>query len=132
MSKVEKIILPIIFGIMILGFVVTNCISAKESNSNSKAVVDTTTVDSTPAKHFYELSVPKDTIVIHDTIRIYKVIEADCGNVVDSLRASNSELNKVILRQNHKLARIKEYVRISNVGKNSKYLKGWIIRVLNH
>lgn len=131
MSKVEKIVLPIIFGIMILGFVVTNCISAKESNSNSK-VVDTTTVDSTPAKHFYEWSVPKDTIVIHDTIRIYKVIEADCGNVVDSLRASNAELNKVILRQNHKLARIRDYVRISNVGKNSKYLKGWIIRVLNH
>lgn len=131
MSKVEKIVLPIIFGIMILGFVVTNCISAKESNSNSK-VVDTTTVDSTPATHFYEWSVPKDTIVVHDTIRIYKVIEADCGNVVDSLRASNAELNKIILRQNYKLARIKEYVRISNVGKNSKYLKGWIIRVLNH
>lgn len=131
MSKVEKIVLPIIFGIMILGFVVTNCISAKESNSNNK-VVDTTTVDSMPAKHFYEWSVPKDTIVIHDTIRIYKVIEADCGNVVDSLRASNSELNKVILRQNHKLARIKEYVRISNRGNNSKFLKGWIIRVLNH
>lgn len=131
MSKVEKIVLPIIFGITILGFIVTNCISAKESNSNSK-VVDTTTVDTTPVTHFYEWSVPKDTIVVHDTIRIYKVIEADCGNVVDSLRASNAELNKVILRQNHKLARIKEYVRISNVGKNSKYLKGWIIRVLNH
>lgn len=131
MSKVEKIVLPIIFGIMILGFVVTNCISAKESNSNNK-VVDTTTVDSTPATHFYEWSVLKDTIVVHDTIRIYKVIEADCDNVVDSLRASNAELNKVILRQNHKLARIREYVRISNVGKNSKYLKGWIIRVLNH
>lgn len=130
MTKLEKIILPIIFGIMILGFVVTNCISAKEANSNS--VADTATIDSTPAKHFYEWSVPKDTIVVHDTIRIYKVIEADCDNIVDSLRASNAELNKVILRQNHKLARIKEYVRISNRGNNSKFLKGWIIRVLNH
>lgn len=130
MNKTEKIILPIIFGIMILGFVVTNCISAKESDSNP--VADTTMIDSTPAKHFYEWSVPKDTIVIHDTIRIYKVIEADCGNVVDSLRASNAELNKVVLKQNHKLARIKEYVRISNRGNNSKFLKGWIIRVLNH
>lgn len=107
---------------MCLGFVVTYCSSCQ----SKPAVSDTTKVVAID-------TVSTDTVFVRDTIRIYNVLEDTFSmNVADSLRKENKRLNEKLLVQEYKLQRIREYIRISGKGNNSKYLRGWILRVLNH
>lgn len=68
---------------------------------------------------------------IHDTIYI-PIDIVDTIYINDTIYFSNDDsLKTEILLRDYKLIRIKEYCRIAQQGNNIKYLRGWILRVLN-
>lgn len=121
MNKVGLFIFHVVVVSIILA-VVTQCFNYKGADL-------TNDMDSIPRR---DTIILRDTIRIKDTIRVYKIVDNTDTHAVDSLVRINNEINKENLIMRYKLERINQYVRIAGKGNNSKFLRGWIIRVLNH
>lgn len=110
----------IVLSIILVG--ITRCF-------NYKSTASTNNMDSLPRR---DTIILRDTIHIKDTVRIYKIVDNTDTHAVDSLVRINNEVNKENIVMRYKLERINQYVRIAGKGNNSKFLRGWILRVLNH
>lgn len=121
MNKVGLFIFHVVvLSIILVG--ITQCFNYKSADL-------TNNMDSIPRR---DTIILRDTIRIKDTIRVYKIVDNTDTHAVDSLVRINNEINKENLIMRYKLERINQYVRIAGKGHNSKFLRGWILRVLNH
>lgn len=121
MNKIALFIFHVVVvSIILIG--VTQCFDYKSTAS-------TNNMDSLPRR---DTIILRDTIHIKDTVRIYKIVDNTDTRAVDSLVRINNEVNKENIVMRYKLERINQYVRIAGKGHNSKFLRGWILRVLNH
>lgn len=53
------------------------------------------------------------------------------STMVSNIQSQNDSLKTELFIANYKLARIKEYVKLSEKGGNHRFLAGWINRVLD-
>ena len=53
------------------------------------------------------------------------------STMVSNIQSKNDSLKTELFVANYKLARIKEYVKLSEKGGNHRFLAGWINRVLD-
>ena len=121
MNKVGLFIFHVVVVSIILA-TITQCF-------DYKGMASANNTDSLPRR---DTIILRDTIHIKDTVRIYKIVDNTDPRAVDSLVRINNEINKENLVMRYKLERINQYVRIAGKGHNSKFLRGWILRVLNH
>lgn len=144
MKNIKEITIGLIY-IVCISFSIASCRQAnvKTIDNHIDSVIrdssfsDTTTNKySADAQYFEvsrELNLAKDSIeVLAATLNIAEIRIAEAMRVKDSIARVNIVTKEKLGVAEYKLLRIREYNRIAAQGNNLKYLRGWIIRTLNH
>jgi len=142
MGNKLKIVLLVLVSVLTFNIVGCKSSSDRIHDRLDSITVDSSSVDTATNKYdadaqLFELS--RDHSIALDSLESIRnkvdSLKLQLGKVIktkDSVVKVNITNKEKLAVAEYKLLRIREYNRIAGQGNNIKFLRGWIIRTLNH